>query len=271
MGGYRPGRVTAGDRDRRLGQGLAGADGGDDVADGLAGCGGVGLVVEERFVGGVGVTVETVGRQGGQLVLLGLPLVVVVALVGGEDDQRLTVAGWSATTPAASPCSPATNSSMKLAEVVGGRGVGARLVPGAWRKTAVGRLGDQASDSEVGRPWKTTARRDGGPLSDPVSGWQGGARFGCGGVQEHQAGDLIRELRGEAEDVQAAERVTGQHVRSGNVGTIEQRVQVRGDLVTVLRTVRGVAPPPTGAVIDADGAVAGHGGRDPPRSEETPP
>ena len=70
---------------------MAGADGGDDVADGLAGGSGVGFVVEERFVGGVSVSVETVGGQGGQVVLLGLPLVVVVPLIGGDDDQRLAV------------------------------------------------------------------------------------------------------------------------------------------------------------------------------------
>jgi hypothetical protein len=36
---------------------VAGADGGHDVADCLAGGGGIGFVVEERFVGGVSVPV----------------------------------------------------------------------------------------------------------------------------------------------------------------------------------------------------------------------
>ena len=87
----------------------------------------------------------------------------------------------------------------------------------------------------------------------------GGAGFGCGGVQEHHAGDLVGELGGEALDVQAAERVTGQHVRPGNLGPFEQRVQVRGNVGAVLRAVRCVAPAATGAVVHADSGVAGHG------------
>ncbi|HET9562161.1 MAG TPA: hypothetical protein VFP01_08645 [Propionibacteriaceae bacterium] len=75
--------------------------------------------------------------------------------------------------------------------------------------------------------------------------------------------DLIRKLRGEAEYVQAAERVTGQHVRAGNVGAVKQRVQVSGNVGTVLGAVRCVAPAATGAVIHADFAVAGYGRRNP--------
>jgi hypothetical protein len=51
--------------------------------------------------------------------------------------------------PAASPCSPE-----KLLEearqVVGGRGIGARLALSIWRKSAIVPLRDQASNSEVG-------------------------------------------------------------------------------------------------------------------------
>ena len=92
----------------------------------------------------------------------------------------------------------------------------------------------------------------------------GRAGLGCGGVQKHHAGDLIGELRGEALDVEAAERVTGQHVRAGNVGAFEQRVQVRGNVGAVLRAVRCVAPAAAGAVVHADCGVAGHNRRNPP-------
>ena len=47
-----------------LGKWAGGSHGVDNVADCLPGCGGVGFVVEERFVGGVGVTVETVVGDG---------------------------------------------------------------------------------------------------------------------------------------------------------------------------------------------------------------
>ena len=58
--------------------------------------------------------------------------------------------------------------------------------------------------------------------------------------------------------------MTGQHVRPRDLGTFEQRVQVRGNVGTVLRAVRCVAPAATGAVIHADSGVAGHGRRNPP-------
>jgi hypothetical protein len=61
-----------------------GAYGLDDVVNCLAGGGGVGFVVDERFVRGrVGDTVSTVGRQRGQVVLRRLPF-RVVAGIGGE-------------------------------------------------------------------------------------------------------------------------------------------------------------------------------------------
>ena len=65
-------------------------------------------------------------------------------------------------------------------------------------------------------------------------------------------------------DVQAAERVAGQHVRPGNVGTFEQGVEVCGDVGAVLGAVDWVAPAAAGAVINADCCVAGHGRRNPP-------
>ena len=61
----------------------------DDIADGLAGCGGMSLVEIERGVGGVGDdAVATVGGQRGELVLCCLPS-RVVATTGGYDDQGL--------------------------------------------------------------------------------------------------------------------------------------------------------------------------------------
>ena len=83
------------------------------------------------------------------------------------------------------------------------------------------------------------------------------ARHGCGGVQQHQAGDLVGVLGGEGEDVEAAEGVTGQHVGPGNVGAVQQRVQVGGGLHGVLGTVGRVAPTFAGAVVHADPAVLG--------------
>ena len=51
------------------------------------------MVADHGFVGGgVGDPVETVGRQGGHVVLLLYPASVVCG-VGGEDDQRLPVEG----------------------------------------------------------------------------------------------------------------------------------------------------------------------------------
>ena len=57
--------------------------------------------------------------------------------------------------------------------------------------------------------------------------------------------------------------MTGQHVRPGNVGPFQQRMQVRGNVGTVLRAVRCVAPAATSAVVHADPGVAGHGRGDP--------
>src|SRR5215213_6466897 len=73
------------------GKWLGGAYRDDDVVDCLAGYGRIGFVGDERIVGGVRVTMETVGRQRGHVVLLGLPLIVVDSLICGEDHQRLTV------------------------------------------------------------------------------------------------------------------------------------------------------------------------------------
>jgi hypothetical protein len=81
----------------------------------------------------------------------------------------------------------------------------------------------------------------------------------------------VRLCRKSAECVQAAERVAGQHVRARNVGAVKQRVQVRGDVGSVLGTVGCVAPAATGAVIDADFAVADTAGAIQPRSEDAEP
>jgi hypothetical protein len=70
---------------------LGRADRRDDVVNAGAGCGGVGFIVDERFMrGGLGDMVGTVGRQRGQMVLRRLPL-RAMAGIGGEDDERPTV------------------------------------------------------------------------------------------------------------------------------------------------------------------------------------
>jgi hypothetical protein len=76
-----------------------------------------------------------------------------------------------------------------------------------------------------------------------------------GGVEQHQPGDLIGELGGEAEDVEATEGVPGQHVGTGDRGATKQRVQVRGDVGSVLGTVGVVTPAPAGAIVDAHPGV----------------
>lgn len=95
---------------------------------GLTGLGGVGFVVQQRFVGGgLGDTVGTVGRQCGHVVLRRLPSSGVPG-VCGEDDERLIVE----VVCDAACCADlfaATNSSMKLPQVTGGRSFGARLAP----------------------------------------------------------------------------------------------------------------------------------------------
>src|SRR6478752_736182 len=65
---------------------MRGADRDDGVANGLAGCGGVAFIVDERYMRGPGVPVEAVGRQGGQVVLSRSPCRVVADL-SGEDDE----------------------------------------------------------------------------------------------------------------------------------------------------------------------------------------
>jgi hypothetical protein len=86
---------------------------------------------------------------------------------------------------------------------------------------------------------------------DEVDGRQDRTGLGCGGVQKHETGGVVRELGGEALDVEAAEGVAGEHVGAGDPGALEQRVQVGGDLHTVLWAVSSVAPAPAGPVVDA--------------------
>src|SRR4051794_16122289 len=156
----------------------------DDVVNGLAGFGGVGLVADHGVVGGgVGDPVETVGRQRGHVVLLLFPSSVVPG-VGGEDDQRLPVevgqgcgllhrgVGFDELFDVAT-------------EVARQRRVGACLALNARRKSVVGGLGEQPSGSEV-----SDRRHEGGDATEDVvggAGRQGRARLGCGGVEEHQA------------------------------------------------------------------------------------
>ena len=87
VGGLPGCRVTASQRHQRR----PGAHRPRDDVKLPRGCGGVGFVADERFVGGgVGDTVETVGRHFGHVVLLLLPSSSVPG-VCGENDERLTV------------------------------------------------------------------------------------------------------------------------------------------------------------------------------------
>ncbi len=49
-----------------------------------------------------------------------------------------------------------------------------------------------------------------------------------------------------------------------------RKVPRRGYLRSVLRTLGGVAPPPTGAVIHADSTVPGHGRARPNQGQRSP-
>jgi hypothetical protein len=136
---------------------LGGAYGRDDVVNCLAGCSGVRFILQERCVGGIGVTVEAVGRQCGQAVLLRLPFIVGVS-IGGVDAERLT-AEVGQGRRLVNRGGAFEKFLDVAAEVRGGRGVGTRLVPRAWRKSAERELGDQVSGSDVGDR-ATTRRRD---------------------------------------------------------------------------------------------------------------
>jgi hypothetical protein len=137
----------------------------DDVVDCFAGYGSVGFVVEERSVGGVGVSVESVGRQCGHAVLLRLPL-IVGSLVCGEDDQRLTVEAGQGRRL----LHRRVRRSILLdgaGKAAGRRGLGAGLVPGARRKSGVGERVEQTSGSEV-----TGRGRQGGGLTRARRTWR---------------------------------------------------------------------------------------------------
>ena len=98
-------------------------------------------------------------------------------------------------------------------------------------------------------------------LGSVLAGWAG---LGLGAVESRSTMPATWSGNcGEALDVQAAEGMTGQHVWPRDLGTFEQRVQVRGNVGTVLRAVGCVAPATAGAVIHADSGVAGHGRRNP--------
>jgi hypothetical protein len=76
-------------------------------------------------VGGVNVPVETVCQQRGQVVLLRLPFIGAIS-IGGEDDKRLTAeVGQRRLLHRRRPRELVD----EAAEVAGGRGIGARLVP----------------------------------------------------------------------------------------------------------------------------------------------
>ena len=118
------------------GKWLGAAYGRDNVANGCDGCGGIGFVIEKRLVGRVmSDAVQAVGGQCGHMFLRRFMFRIVPG-VGGEDDERLSVEvgqqrrltgrrgrGEKLLDPAS--------------EVPGGCGVGAGLVAGAWRKSAV--------------------------------------------------------------------------------------------------------------------------------------
>ena len=68
-----------------------------------------------------------------------------------------------------------------------------------------------------------------------------------GGVDQHQAGDLVGVTGGEDQGVQAAEGVARHDIGSGNVPALQQGMQVGGDLGAVL----GGVSAPCGRVSDA--------------------
>ena len=99
----------------------------------------------------------------------------------------------------------------------------------------------------------------------------GDATAGCprgrrGGIEQRHAGDLVGVAGGEREHVEPAEGMARQHVRSGNLAALQQRVQVGRDLQAVLRSVRGLAPSTTRTVVDADPGVSGYRRSDPPET-----
>ena len=61
-----------------------------------------------------------------------------------------------------------------------------------------------------------------------------------------------------------------QHIGSGNVSALQQRVEVGRYLGAVLGGVSGLAPPATCAVVDAHTGVTGYGRRDPPEIRRHP-
>jgi len=90
------------------------AHGHDDVVNCLTGCSGVRFVLQKRCVGGVNVTMEIVGRQGGQVVLLRLhPSSAFLSAVR-------TISGLPPRSVSNDACcidaDPSRNSSMKLAK-----------------------------------------------------------------------------------------------------------------------------------------------------------
>jgi len=139
---------------------VGGAYGRNDVVNCLAGCGGVGFVVQKRCVGGVDVAVEAVGRQRSEVVLLRLPFIVGVS-IGGEDDKRLTVEvgqgrRWC------TEADPSTDSSMKLARCraveelarASSRERGGRLPKSAWASRRTAPRWATAGNSVATRPRK---------------------------------------------------------------------------------------------------------------------
>jgi hypothetical protein len=82
--------------------------------------------------------------------LFRLPLIIVDSLICGEDNERLTVEIGEGRRVMYRRARHAILPWDEARKVAGGRRVSARLVPAAWRQTAVGELGDQASGSEVG-------------------------------------------------------------------------------------------------------------------------
>ena len=87
--------------------------------------------------------------------------------------------------------------------------------------------------------------------------------MGRGGVDEHQAGDLVGVVGREGERVEAPEGVAGHDVRAHDTGPVEQGVQVGRDREGILGTVGVLAPAPARTVVDADRRVALDALRDP--------
>src|SRR5580704_7220018 len=69
------------------------------------------------------------------------------------------------------------------------------------------------------------------------------------GIDEHHARNLLTMARGEHTEVDGAEVVPNENVRSGNRGAGEQALQFAGNIYAGPRLIGRVAPSKTGAIV----------------------